>query len=65
MKNNHTKLRNLPKSNQIFLYSYFALLLLTLGGFIAAAVGSSAAELICTVLVIITLIANVTAAFLK
>ena len=63
--NNHTKLRNLPKSNQIFLYSYFALLLLTLGGFIAAAASSPVAKLACTVLVIITLIVNVTAAFLK
>ena len=65
MINNQKKIRELPKGNQIFLYSYFALLILTLGGFISAACNSTVAELICTILVIITLIVNVTAAFLK
>ncbi|QBP18362.1 hypothetical protein [Acetilactobacillus jinshanensis] len=65
MANNHTKFKDLPKGNQIFLYSYFALLLLTLGGFVTAAVNSPIGELICTILLIITLITNVIVAFLK
>ena len=65
MTNNQKKIPNLPLGNQIFLYSYFVLLLVTLGGFIGAAIASQILLIICTVGLIIALIINIIAAFSK
>ena len=63
MTDNQKKIHELPLGNQIFLYSYFALLIITLGGFVSAAISSRLLILICTLLLIITLSINIADAF--
>ena len=65
MTDNQKKIHELPLGNQIFLYSYFALLIITLGGFVSAAISSRLLILICTLLLIITLIINIASAFTR
>lgn len=65
MTNNQKKTRELPIGNQVFLYSYFTLLLITLGGFIGAAIASQILLIICTIGLIIALAVNIVTAFIK